>query len=74
MNVPVTPWPGQPSRPRRWARAVHWYLRELTGEAEYDRYLDRHAAVHPDRPAMTRREFDRRRWTQQAETPGNRCC
>ena len=30
-------------RAARWARAVRWYLRELTGESEYDRYcLHRH--------------------------------
>lgn len=74
MSSPVTPRPGSGSRPRRWARAVHWYLRELTGEAEYDRYLARHEAVHPHRRAMTRREFDRWRWTEKANTPGNRCC
>jgi hypothetical protein len=26
---------------RRLLGFVHWYLRELTGEAEYDHYLDR---------------------------------
>ena len=59
---------------RRWARGVHWYLRELTGETEYERYLARHAAVHPGACVLTRREFERWRWTEKAETPGNRCC
>jgi uncharacterized short protein YbdD (DUF466 family) len=61
-------------RPRQWARALHWYLRELTGESDYDRYLSRHACVHPGGKAMTRREFDTWRWTEKANTPGNRCC
>lgn len=62
------------TRLRRWARAVHWYLREVTGEADYDRYLARHAALHPQTCAMTRREFERRRWADRSRTPGNRCC
>jgi uncharacterized short protein YbdD (DUF466 family) len=64
------PW----SRPRRWARAVHWYLRELTGEGDYERYLSRHGQVHPADRTMTRREFERWRWTEKANTPGHRCC
>jgi len=66
--------PSGPSRWWRWARAVRWYLRELTGESDWERYLERHAAIHPgDRP-LTRREFERRRWTDKANNPGNRCC
>jgi uncharacterized short protein YbdD (DUF466 family) len=63
-----------PGSVRRWARAVHWYLRELVGETEYDRYLERHAAVHPGQCVLSRREFERSRWEQKARTPGNRCC
>jgi len=62
------------ARWRRWARGLHWYLREVTGEADYDRYLARHAAVHPHEPAQSRREFDRCRWEDKANNPGNRCC
>ena len=32
----------------RRAGRVLWYLRELTGEADYDRYLARHGREHPD--------------------------
>jgi uncharacterized short protein YbdD (DUF466 family) len=59
---------------RRWLAAVRWYLRELTGEADYDRYLSRHAAVHPGQHVLTRREFEAWRWTEKAKNPGNRCC
>jgi uncharacterized short protein YbdD (DUF466 family) len=58
---------------RAW-RGVHWYLRELTGETQYDRYLERHAREHPDAPALSRKEFDRRRIAAADAKPGSRCC
>jgi len=74
--APAGPAPSPQARPRwrRWARALHWYLREITGEADYDRYLARHAAVHPGEPVLGRREFERCRWEDKARNPGNRCC
>lgn len=59
---------------RRWLRAVHWYLREVSGEADYDRYLDRHGELPAGRPALSRAEFERHRWEDRANTPGTRCC
>jgi uncharacterized short protein YbdD (DUF466 family) len=58
---------------RAW-RGLRWYLRELTGETQYDRYLERHAFEHPDAPALSRREFERRRIAAQDAKPGSRCC
>jgi uncharacterized short protein YbdD (DUF466 family) len=58
---------------RVW-RSVRWYLRELTGESQYDRYLERHDREHPDAPALSRREFDRRRIAAADAKPGSRCC
>ncbi|NMI00427.1 YbdD/YjiX family protein [Pseudonocardia acidicola] len=55
-------------------RAVRWYLRELTGEAQYDHYLARHAREHPGHPPMSRREFERRRIDRADARPGSRCC
>jgi Uncharacterized small protein len=55
-------------------RAVLWYLRELTGESAYDHYLARHARTHPDRPPLSRREFERRRLDAAEVAPGSRCC
>jgi uncharacterized short protein YbdD (DUF466 family) len=55
---------------RRWLAVLHWYLREITGEADYDHYLARAG----DAPVMSRREFEQRRWADQERTPGNRCC
>jgi uncharacterized short protein YbdD (DUF466 family) len=58
---------------RAW-RGVRWYLAELTGETQYDRYLERHAREHPGTPALSRREFERRRIDGQDPKPGSRCC
>lgn len=59
---------------RTIARSVLWYLRELTGETQYDRYLERHAREHAGTAPLTRREFERRRIDEQDATPGSRCC
>jgi uncharacterized short protein YbdD (DUF466 family) len=58
---------------RIW-RGLRWYLRELTGETQYDRYLERHAREHPDAPPLSRREFERRRIAAADARPGSRCC
>ena len=58
---------------RAW-RGVRWYLRELTGETQYDRYLERHAREHGNAPPLSRREFERRRLAGADVKPGSRCC
>lgn len=53
---------------------LHWYLRELSGESQYNRYLERRQRRHPDQPVMTLAEFERWR-TELAETQSRtRCC
>ncbi|MBV1939376.1 YbdD/YjiX family protein [Streptomyces sp. BV286] len=61
-------------RPRRWARAVRWYLRELTGEAQYDRYRERHLHDHPLAPVPSRRAYEAQRTRHREEHPQSRCC
>jgi uncharacterized short protein YbdD (DUF466 family) len=56
----------------RALRGVHWYLKELTGEAAWDRYLE-HCAEHGHSP-MSRREFERRRSDEREANPVSRCC
>ena len=57
-------------RPFRYA----WeYLKEISGENAYDRYLAVHAATHPDKPAMSRSEFYRLRQDDKYNNPGSRC-
>ncbi|GGR68150.1 hypothetical protein GCM10010252_02410 [Streptomyces aureoverticillatus] len=61
---------------RRGARWMRWYVRELTDESAYERYV---AHVRKDHPAATvpsRREFERTRTDRQESDPrqGFRCC
>lgn len=58
---------------RTW-RAVRWYLREITGESGYDRYVEHERHEHPDRPVVTRREFERERQDRDDKRPQHRCC
>jgi uncharacterized short protein YbdD (DUF466 family) len=53
---------------------IRWYVRELTGDADYDRYLNRHQAHHPGEPALPRRDYERLRARRREEVPGSRCC
>ena len=58
------------ARPFRYA----WeYLKEISGENAYDRYLEVHAATHPNKPAMSRGEFYRWRQDDKYNNPGSRC-
>jgi len=61
---------------RGW-RGIGWYLRELTGESAYDRYLERHEedgrGDGDGWPPLTRREFERLR-AERSVQPGSRCC
>ncbi len=57
-------------RPLRYA----WdYLKEISGENAYDRYLAVHTATHPGKPAMSRGEFYRWRQDEKYNNPGSRC-
>ena len=55
------------------ARYVWYYLKEVSGENAYDRYLERHHATHPEKKPLKRGEFYR--WRQDAlyNNPGSRC-
>ena len=54
-------------------RSLWEYLREISGDNAYDRYLGVHAATHPDRPPMGRGEFYRLRQGEKYNNPGSRC-
>jgi uncharacterized short protein YbdD (DUF466 family) len=59
---------------RKALDSVLRYARELTGETEYDRYVERLRLRHPQTPVPTRREYERMRTAQrECESPG-RCC
>ena len=56
----------------RAARGLGWYLRQVTGEAKWDEYLERCRAE--GRPPMTRRQFERHRADAREHDPRSRCC
>lgn len=58
---------------RSW-RAVWWYLREVTGESAYDRYVEHERLAHPGRPVASRRDFERTRQDRANARPQERCC
>ena len=56
----------------RAVRGTRWYLRQLSGEAKWDDYLER---VHRDNvEPMSRREFERHRSQHSESHPPARCC
>ena len=61
----------------RWRTAlqsVRWYVREVSGETAYTRYLARHAASHPGEPAQDERTWWRERSDGRDGEPPQRCC
>ena len=56
---------------RAW-RGVRWYLREWSGEARWDRYLE-HCAEHGHVP-VSRRRFERDRSAVAERAATARCC
>lgn len=56
------------------ARGVMGYLREVSGETAYDRYVEHRGREHPGDPVMSRREYERWRMDQRDANPSARCC
>jgi uncharacterized short protein YbdD (DUF466 family) len=49
------------------------FIRRLSGDDAYERYLDHHAAAHPGEPALSRKEHFKRE--QERKWGGiRRCC
>jgi uncharacterized short protein YbdD (DUF466 family) len=59
---------------RQGARWLRWYLREVSGESAYERYVAHALAAHPDAPVLSRRQFERQRMDQRDDRPQSRCC
>jgi len=53
-------------------RGIRWYLKQVSGEAKWDEYLER--ARHEDVEPMTRRDFERHRSEHKENNPQVRCC
>ena len=54
-------------------RSLWWYLKEVTGENAYDRYLEGHRATHPEKEPLGRAKFYRWRQDEKYSNPGSRC-
>jgi uncharacterized short protein YbdD (DUF466 family) len=65
---------GRSSAFRQGARGLARYLREVSGETAYQRYVEHRRREHADEPVMSRRDFERWRMDQRDENPGARCC
>jgi len=59
---------------RELLAGVRWYLREVSGESAYDRYVEHVRREHPDQPVMSRRDFERARQDERERNPRARCC
>jgi hypothetical protein len=72
MSAPAGPASALPASVRRALAGVRWYLRELSGEAKWDHYLERceRAGVAP----MSRRDFERHRDEHRERSTQARCC
>ena len=53
---------------------IRWYLREVSGESAYDRYVEHTRRDHPDQAVMSRRDFERWRQDDRDRNPRARCC
>ena len=54
------------------ARKLRWYVRELTGEARWDDYVEECRALGES--PMSRREFERLRDDERERHAEGRCC
>jgi len=54
-------------------RAFWAWLRAVSGDDAYERYLAHHAAAHPDRAPLDRRAFFRQR-QEEVWSRVKRCC
>jgi uncharacterized short protein YbdD (DUF466 family) len=55
-------------------RGVKWYVREVSGETAYERYVEHVRREHPDAVVMSRRDFERLRQDERERNPRARCC
>jgi len=53
-------------------RGIRWYLKQVSGEAKWDEYLEH--ARSEDMEPMSRRDFERHRSEHKENNPQTRCC
>lgn len=59
---------------RQVVGGMGWYLRAVSGESDYDRYVAHQEKAHPGEPVLTRAEFWRWRMDDRDKNPRARCC
>ena len=62
------------SRARRYAGALRWYWRGMTGADAYERYVEHLQRTHPDAPVPTVAQFWRDKYDDMERNPTTRCC
>jgi uncharacterized short protein YbdD (DUF466 family) len=55
-------------------RGLRWYLREVSGESAYNRYVEQTRREHPHAPVLDRNAFERARQDRRDLDPPQRCC
>jgi uncharacterized short protein YbdD (DUF466 family) len=61
-------------RVSRAVEGIRWYLREVSGEGDYDRYVAHTQRHHRDTPVLSRRDFERRKMQDREANPEAHCC
>jgi len=61
------------SRALRPIKYAWRYLKEVSGENAYDRYLEKYRATHPGKEPLRRGAFYRQRQDEKYSNPGSRC-
>lgn len=56
------------------ARNVWWYMGELVGDHDYEKYVAHMQANHPGCEIPSKKQFWRDRYRDQDANPGTRCC
>ncbi len=57
---------------RHVGRGILWYLKQVTGEAKWDEYVDRCRGENLE--PISRRDFERHRAQDDENNPRSRCC
>ncbi|MFF2650176.1 YbdD/YjiX family protein [Streptomyces sp. NPDC058045] len=65
---------GHPGPLTKLRQGLTWYLREISGTADYERHCERHREQHPGEPVPTRRAYEHHRTRHREENPQSRCC
>lgn len=70
VNRPASSW----ARLARGAKSLRRGIRGVLGADAYEKYLEFHAAHHPDHEPLSEAEFWRDRTDRQDRNPQGRCC